>query len=113
MAAKGGEPPEVIGRVLGGDTDHRQVEMPADHLGDPAERNAFVVHGMQPSAGRVLLQRQAVEPSDVQRVAGGPSVGAVAHVGRHTLGPVPSQEGNCRVSGTPTLTVPEPGYRLP
>ena len=41
------EPGEVRPGLLWGDGDHRDVEVPADHLGDVTDRHAFVGDGMQ------------------------------------------------------------------
>ena len=80
-----GQPGEVLACVLGGDGDHREVEMPADHLGDVADRHALVGDRVQRRSRRGLLQRQAEEARGIEPVHGGPAVGPVADVAGDAL----------------------------
>src|SRR6059036_498264 len=70
-----GEPGEVLGRVLGRDGDHGEVEMPAYDLGDGADRYAFVGDRVQGGSRCGPLQREAVQVRGVKAVYGGPAVG--------------------------------------
>ena len=66
---------EVLACVLGRDGDHRELEVATDHLGDLADRHAFVGDPMQNRSGRGRLQRQAEELRGIEPVHGGPAVG--------------------------------------
>ena len=79
------EPAEVLACVLGRDGDHREVEVATDHLGDLADRHAFVGDPVQNRSGRGRLQRQAEEPRGIEPVHGGPAVGPVADVAGDAL----------------------------
>ena len=49
-------PGEVLARVLGGDGDDRNLEMPSDHLRDVAEQNTLLGDRVKRRSGRGLLQ---------------------------------------------------------
>ena len=71
-----GQPGEVPGRVPGGDGHHGQGEMPADHLGDVADRHAFVGDRVQRrSRRRIFLPsdgRGARRRAGARRASGSP-----------------------------------------
>src|SRR5271168_1262784 len=79
------QPSEMLARVLGRDRHERQLEMPPDDLGDVADRDALVGHGVQRRSRRGLLESKAEEASGVEAVYGGPAVGAVTDVAGDAL----------------------------
>ncbi len=79
---KAAEEPEVLERVLGGDGEHRDVQVLSDHLGDPSDRHAFLSDRVERRSGRGLLQCQAEQPRRIEAVGRRPAVGPVAHVAR-------------------------------
>ena len=87
------EPAEMAVRLLAGDGDHRQVQMPPDDRGDVAERHALVADRVQARACGRGLQRQPEQARSIEPVYGGPAVGPVTHVGRHALRPGDADQG--------------------
>ena len=59
--------------------------MPADHLGDVADRHALVGDRVQRRSRRCLLQREAEQARGVEAVHGRPAVGPVADVAGDAL----------------------------
>jgi hypothetical protein len=59
--------------------------MPADRLGDGADRHALVRDPVQYRSRRSLLQRQAEEVRGIEPVNGGPAVGPIADVAGDAL----------------------------
>src|SRR6266567_6079259 len=80
-----GQEAEVPARLAGRDGDHREVEVPPDHLGDGADRHTLVRDRVQPRSRRCLLQSQAEQVCRVEPVHGGPAAGAVAGEARDSL----------------------------
>src|ERR1700722_5686393 len=79
------EEAEMVGCSLGRDAGHRDIKVLADRRGDVAERHALVADRVQPGPGRRAFQCEPVQPGRVERVPGGPAVGAVADIARHAL----------------------------
>ena len=75
----------MVSRFLARDGHHWQAKVPADHVGDLADRNALVADPIQPHAGDGRLHGQPEEVGGVEPVDGGPAVGAVTRVGRDAL----------------------------
>ena len=79
------EPGEVLGRVLGGDGDDRELEMPSDDLGDVADRHALLGDRVQRRSRRGLFEPETEEARRIEPVHGGPAVAAVADVAGDAL----------------------------
>lgn len=91
-----GEEPEVRFQPVGRDARGRYAQVIADALGDLTQRDAFVPDRVPPGTCRCVLERQAVEVTDVECVPGGPPVGSVPGVARDAVSapgrPVPGAE---------------------
>src|ERR1035437_8178679 len=75
-----GQPCEMLACVLGGDGDHGDVEVPSDHLGDVADRDALVGDRVQGRSRGGRLDRETEQAGGIQSVHGGSAGGARAHV---------------------------------
>ena len=84
-ARKPARKPKCSLASLGRDGDHRDVEVPPDHLGDGADRHTLVRDRVQPRSRRCLLQGQAEQVCRIEPVHGGPTAGAVADEARDSL----------------------------
>ena len=73
------------GGVLRPDRADREPQVPSDHLGDLADRNAFVADRVQGRPRRRQLHREAEEACGIRAMDGRPAVDAVAQVAGHTL----------------------------
>ena len=82
--------PAASSAAIGG---HRDAEVPADHLGDGADRHAFVGDRVQRRPRRGLLHGQAEQVRGVEPVHGGPAVGPVAEVAGDALVPGDADQG--------------------
>src|SRR5258708_2649144 len=58
---EGGEEAEVGARVLGGNADNRQLQLPADRLSDIPERHALLAGSMQSRTSRGGLPLRPVQ----------------------------------------------------
>ena len=98
----------AVGRsVPGGDGGGRDVQVPADHLRDGADRHALVGDGVEPRD----LQRQPEEVRGVQTVDGGSAARPVAQPARYALGPGDADEA-CQ-EATVTFAVASRGQPAP
>src|SRR5262245_17009528 len=64
------EPAEVRASVLWRDGDDGEIEVPADHLGDGADRHPLVGDGVQRRSRRRGFQRQAEQVRGIKAVDG-------------------------------------------
>jgi len=73
--------------LRGGQRLGRQVQVPADGLGDLADGHAFVADSVEHSTGGRLLDSQPVKTRGVLHVDSGPTAGPIADVAGDALGP--------------------------
>src|SRR6266550_4802032 len=76
-----GEEAEVVGYLLAGDADHRQVQMATDDTGDITEWHTLIADPVQPRPGRGGFQRQPEQAGRVEPMHGRPAVRSVADEG--------------------------------
>ena len=70
-ADKAGHKAEVLARLLGGDGGDREVEMPADHLGDVADLHALIGDRMQHRSRRALSSPRRKRRAESNRCTAG------------------------------------------
>ena len=78
---EGGEEAEVGARVLGGNADNRQLQLPADSLSDVPERHALLAGSMQSRTSRGGFRGQPEQARRIESMHGGPAVRSIADEG--------------------------------
>ena len=74
-------------RLLRGLADDRDIQAPADHLSDFAERHPLIGDGVIPGYDGAALQYETVKNSGINPVHGGPTVEPFPYVRRHAFFP--------------------------
>ena len=67
----------MIGRLFGRFAGYRDIQAPADHLRDLAERYAFICDRVIAGSRRVLPEDEPVKTGGIQPVHRGPAIHAI------------------------------------
>ena len=79
------KPTKMVGCLILGLADHRQVQVTTDHASDVAERNVLFGNPVIPGSRGTLLKRKPKQLSSIESVHSRPAIASLAYVRRNAL----------------------------